>query len=197
MNTDQPAGPSQAPTSKRAKRKKRKAVLITRKDREGFAHFILQTADFSKHSGEVSLGVIRKELAAEGIDVKKNKAHIKAGLGKLVSTNVLLRVPGSYKLIAEAKLPPQPVKKDKSAKKQGAEKIKRKKKSSEEKSQEESRGSCGSGRGNWRNCRFCILCAVGSISRGEVLKGIILPVHSAEKINKPKGTFKSRPKNFP
>ncbi|CAM2101545.1 unnamed protein product [Caretta caretta] len=128
MNTDQPAGPSQAPTSKRTKRKKRKAVLITRKDREGFAHFILQTADFSKHSGEIFLGVIRKELAAEGIDVKKNKAHIKAGLGKLVSTNVLLRVPGSYKLIAEAKLPPQPVKKDKSAKKQGAEKIKRKKK---------------------------------------------------------------------
>ncbi|KAH1182623.1 hypothetical protein KIL84_004115 [Mauremys mutica] len=124
MNTDQPAAPSQAPASKRTKRKKKKAVLITRKVREGFAHFILQTVDFSQHSGEVSLGVIRKELAAVGIDVK-NKARIKAGLRKLVDTNVLLKVPGSYKLIAEAKLPPQLVKKDKSPKKQGAEKIKR------------------------------------------------------------------------
>nr|XP_042703657.1 histone H1.3-like [Chrysemys picta bellii] len=114
------AAPSQAPASKRTKRKKRKAVPITRKDREGFAHFILQTVDFSQHSGEVSLGVIRKELAAAGIDVKKNKARIKAGLGKLVATNVLLKVPGSYKLIAEAKLPHPLVKKDKSPKKQGA-----------------------------------------------------------------------------
>ncbi|XP_065272050.1 histone H1.2-like [Emys orbicularis] len=133
MNTDQPAAPSQAPASERTKRKKRKAVLISRKDREGFAHFILQTVDFSQHSGEVSLGVIRKELAAAGIDVKKNKARIKAGIRKLVATNVLLKVPGSYKLIAEAKLPPQLVKKDNSPKKQGAEKIKRKKKAAKKK----------------------------------------------------------------
>nr|XP_006136032.1 histone H1.1-like [Pelodiscus sinensis] len=125
MNTDQPAVQSQAPASKRTKRKK---VLATRKDREGFAHYILQTVDFSKQSGEVSLGVIRKELAAAGVNVKKNKARIKAGLRKLVAMNILLKVPGSYRLIGETTLPPQLVNQAKSPKKREAENIKKGKK---------------------------------------------------------------------
>uniref|UniRef100_A0A8C0G0C6 H15 domain-containing protein n=1 Tax=Chelonoidis abingdonii TaxID=106734 RepID=A0A8C0G0C6_CHEAB len=111
MNTDQPAAPSQAPSSKRTKRKKRKAKRRKKKpprrQRPAFAQLILWSVDFSKSRKGFSLVAIEKELAATGVDVQRNKSRIKAALKKLVTNNILCKVPGvtgapgSYKLCKE------------------------------------------------------------------------------------------------
>ncbi|XP_053902758.1 histone H1-like [Malaclemys terrapin pileata] len=68
---------------------------------------ILWSVDFSKSRKGFSLVAIEKELAATGVDVQRNKSRIKAALKKLVTNNILCKVPGvtgapgSYKLCKE------------------------------------------------------------------------------------------------
>nr|XP_006136033.1 histone H1-like [Pelodiscus sinensis] len=103
MNAAQPgAAPaaSAAPASQKKKRKKKPP----RRQRPAFAQLILWSVDFSKNRKGFSLADIEKELVATGVDVQRNKSRIKAALKKLVTNNILCKVPGvtgapgSYKL---------------------------------------------------------------------------------------------------
>uniref|UniRef100_A0A8C3T0T4 H15 domain-containing protein n=1 Tax=Chelydra serpentina TaxID=8475 RepID=A0A8C3T0T4_CHESE len=88
-------------------KKKRRKKKPPRRQRPAFAQLILWSVDFSKSRKGFSLVAIEKELAATGVDVQRNKSRIKAALKKLVTNNILCKVPGvtgapgSYKLCKE------------------------------------------------------------------------------------------------
>ncbi|XP_050776892.1 histone H1-like [Gopherus flavomarginatus] len=96
---------AEAPVSQRKKKRRKKKP--PRRQRPAFAQLILWSVDFSKSRKGFSLVAIEKELAATGVDVQRNKSRIKAALKKLVTNNILYKVPGvteapgSYKLCKE------------------------------------------------------------------------------------------------
>uniref|UniRef100_A0A8C8VFD6 H15 domain-containing protein n=1 Tax=Pelusios castaneus TaxID=367368 RepID=A0A8C8VFD6_9SAUR len=95
MNEEQPVRASEAPLPASQKRRKKKKEKPPRKPRPAFAQLILWSVDFSKSRKGFSLVAIEKELAATGVDVHRNKSRIKAALKRLVTNNILCKVPGA------------------------------------------------------------------------------------------------------
>uniref|UniRef100_A0A671VCQ7 Histone H1 n=1 Tax=Sparus aurata TaxID=8175 RepID=A0A671VCQ7_SPAAU len=101
--------PAPAPTTAPAKVAKKKRVAKP-KTGPGLRELIVAAVTASKERGGMSLSALKKNLAAGGYDVEKNKSRVKAAVRALVDNGTLVHTKGtgasgSFKLGAKKAAP--------------------------------------------------------------------------------------------